>query len=230
MPRTVVVFYQERAGVTSLFSIGYANFGGKIRPATRNAFQRSNVLPCLVMNCEDRWPISCEMRSTNYRLRRGRVNLSNPVFLPGTGIGDSWPCNYERGRCPRHRDRQVYAPQAGVRGSTTTTYVCGGRRRLNMARTKDALKILEGITGNSPHVQEGLANARINLEVAQMIYDARTRARLSQRELADLIGSKQSVIARRPPGTMKAIPSRCCSGSVMRLGQRLGIALRAGRP
>ncbi len=65
-----------------------------------------------------------------------------------------------------------------------------------MVKTKDALKILQGITGSSVGIQAELANARINLEVAQMIYDARTKAALSQRELADLIGSKQSVIAR----------------------------------
>jgi ribosome-binding protein aMBF1 (putative translation factor) len=62
-----------------------------------------------------------------------------------------------------------------------------------MAKTRDALKIPEGISGR---MQEGLANARVNLEVAQMIYDARTKAHMSQRELADLIGTRQSVIAR----------------------------------
>jgi ribosome-binding protein aMBF1 (putative translation factor) len=65
-----------------------------------------------------------------------------------------------------------------------------------MARTKDALKILETLTGESSAVREGIAKARIHLEVAQMIYDARTKAGLSQRDLAELIGSKQSVIAR----------------------------------
>jgi ribosome-binding protein aMBF1 (putative translation factor) len=65
-----------------------------------------------------------------------------------------------------------------------------------MAMTRDALQILAGVTGDSERMQEGLANARMNLEVAQMIYDARTKAHLSQRELADRIGTRQSVIAR----------------------------------
>src|ERR1039457_196053 len=65
-----------------------------------------------------------------------------------------------------------------------------------MARTKDALKILERMTGRSARIREGIANARINLEVAQMIYDARTKAGLSQRELAEMVGSRQSVMAR----------------------------------
>ena len=65
-----------------------------------------------------------------------------------------------------------------------------------MAQTKDALKILETVTGNHEAVKTGIAQARINFEVAQMIYDARTKAGLSQSELAALIGSKQPVIAR----------------------------------
>ena len=65
-----------------------------------------------------------------------------------------------------------------------------------MARTKDALSILARVTGNTESVKAGVAHARTNLEVAQMIYDVRTRAGLSQSELAALIGSKQPVIAR----------------------------------
>jgi len=65
-----------------------------------------------------------------------------------------------------------------------------------MARTRDALKILEGVTGEDSSARRGVADARANLEVAQMIYDARLKAGLTQRGLAELIGSKQSVIAR----------------------------------
>ena len=65
-----------------------------------------------------------------------------------------------------------------------------------MAKTKDAWKILERLTGQNLTIRQGIANARMNLEVAQMIYDARPKAGLSQRALADLVGSRQSVIAR----------------------------------
>ena len=65
-----------------------------------------------------------------------------------------------------------------------------------MARTRDALKILKSVTGDNDSVKAGIAQARINFEVAQMIYDARTKAGLTQGELAALIGSKQPVIAR----------------------------------
>ncbi len=61
---------------------------------------------------------------------------------------------------------------------------------------RNALKILENVTGKNPALREEIADARINLQVAQMIYDSRTKAGLSQRQLAELIGSKQPVIAR----------------------------------
>jgi len=65
-----------------------------------------------------------------------------------------------------------------------------------MAQTKDALKILRKVTGSNEAMKAGIAQAKVNFEVAQMIYDARSKAGLSQSELADLIGSKQPVIAR----------------------------------
>jgi ribosome-binding protein aMBF1 (putative translation factor) len=65
-----------------------------------------------------------------------------------------------------------------------------------MPKTRDALRILERVTGKDSQARQSVANARVNLEVAQMIYDARTNAGLTQRGLAELVGSKQSVIAR----------------------------------
>lgn len=65
-----------------------------------------------------------------------------------------------------------------------------------MRRTKDAIEILNRITGDNGPLRKTIEQARVNLEVAQMIYDARTDAGLSQRQLADMIGSKQPVIAR----------------------------------
>jgi ribosome-binding protein aMBF1 (putative translation factor) len=70
------------------------------------------------------------------------------------------------------------------------------RGDVTVARTKNARRIIEKVTGSSASVKAGIAEAHVNLQVAQMLYDARTKAGLSQRQLADLIGSKQPVIAR----------------------------------
>lgn len=65
-----------------------------------------------------------------------------------------------------------------------------------MARTTNAIEILNKLTGADPKVRATIAQFHLDFEVAQMIYDARTRAGLSQAALAELIGTKQSVIAR----------------------------------
>lgn len=65
-----------------------------------------------------------------------------------------------------------------------------------MAKTNDAIKIIDKMNRNDPELQEMVAVASINAEVAQLIYDARTKAGLTQKELAELIGTKQPVIAR----------------------------------
>jgi ribosome-binding protein aMBF1 (putative translation factor) len=86
-----------------------------------------------------------------------------------------------------------------------------------MAKTKDALQILEKVTGPGPAVREGIAQARINLQVAQMIYHARTKAGLSQQALAELVGSQQSVIARLEDADYQ--------GHSLSMLQRIGSAL-----
>jgi len=63
--------------------------------------------------------------------------------------------------------------------------------------TSDALEILEHhVIGDDAKLREEVKEAEFELEVAQVIYDARTAAGLTQAELATLIGSNQSVISR----------------------------------
>lgn len=68
--------------------------------------------------------------------------------------------------------------------------------RKTARRTKDGLKILDWITGNDPELREDIAEANVNFRVAQLIHDARAAAKLTQQQLAHLVGKKQSVIAR----------------------------------
>lgn len=66
----------------------------------------------------------------------------------------------------------------------------------NQKRTSDALAILDKLTGNSPEMAELLEQERANLDIARKIYELRTRARLSQAQLAKKVGTTQSVISR----------------------------------
>ncbi|MEG3842267.1 helix-turn-helix transcriptional regulator [Microcoleus sp. herbarium14] len=65
-----------------------------------------------------------------------------------------------------------------------------------MAKTNDAVKILQQMTSEDPEMEEMIKESSFNAELAQLIYHVRTQAGLTQQQLADRIGTKQSVIAR----------------------------------
>lgn len=59
-----------------------------------------------------------------------------------------------------------------------------------------ALEILENMSQDDPDLQEMIQIAWVNAKVAQLIYATRTQAGLTQQDLADLIGTQQTVIAQ----------------------------------
>lgn len=63
--------------------------------------------------------------------------------------------------------------------------------------TADAVKILHKryVRGNKKRL-ESLQKERENMTIAEQIYVLRTQAGLSQKQLADLIGTTQSVVSR----------------------------------
>lgn len=63
-------------------------------------------------------------------------------------------------------------------------------------KTSDALEIIDRMIGDDAELRAMIDEERGNAEVAQIIHDARTRAGLTQKELARLIGTKQPTIAR----------------------------------
>jgi ribosome-binding protein aMBF1 (putative translation factor) len=65
-----------------------------------------------------------------------------------------------------------------------------------MAKTKDALTIIDQMIGDDADMRQMIAEETLNAQVARMIYEARTAAGLTQKELAALVGTKQPVIAR----------------------------------
>jgi ribosome-binding protein aMBF1 (putative translation factor) len=60
----------------------------------------------------------------------------------------------------------------------------------------NALEIIDRMIGDDPQLREMIEQESFNSQVAQLIYDARTKAGLTQAQLAKLIGTKQPVIAR----------------------------------
>ena len=70
------------------------------------------------------------------------------------------------------------------------------QKQTTKRRQKDALKILDRLTADDPELQDMIEEETLNAAIAQRIYDARTKARLSQQALAERVGTKQPVIAR----------------------------------
>jgi len=60
----------------------------------------------------------------------------------------------------------------------------------------DGLKILDRLYFRTPARQRALQKARLNAEIAQEIYALRTKAGLSQAQLAKLVATTASVICR----------------------------------
>jgi ribosome-binding protein aMBF1 (putative translation factor) len=63
-------------------------------------------------------------------------------------------------------------------------------------KTADAVKILDRMIGEDSHLRQLADEAMVNAEVAQLIHNVRSKAKLTQKQLAELVGTTQSVIAR----------------------------------
>jgi len=64
-------------------------------------------------------------------------------------------------------------------------------------KTTDAVEILHRMfIGDDPERLASLQEERTNAEVARLIYDLRTQAGLTQKELARRVGTTQSVVSR----------------------------------
>lgn len=70
------------------------------------------------------------------------------------------------------------------------------KAKTEIKKTSNAVTILDRMAGESLKLRQLTEEARINAAVAQLIYSVRTKAGLSQAELAGKLGTRQSVISR----------------------------------
>ena len=61
--------------------------------------------------------------------------------------------------------------------------------------TSDGRSILDRMIGDDAELRELYEQAKVNLDIAQLIYDARTEADLSQKELGAMLNTTESVIS-----------------------------------
>jgi ribosome-binding protein aMBF1 (putative translation factor) len=90
-------------------------------------------------------------------------------------------------------------------------------RRTARTRTRDALEILDRDMGDDPDFHRMVEEEKLNAHVARLIYEARTRARLTQKQLAELTGATQPVIARLE----EADHARCTLTMLARIAEAL---------
>ena len=92
------------------------------------------------------------------------------------------------------------------------------------SKKRDATKILDDLTGDDPELREMIAGEALNVRVAQMIYEARKRGGLTQAQLAELIDTKQPVIARLEDADYEGHSLSMLQRIAEALGQRLEVS------
>jgi ribosome-binding protein aMBF1 (putative translation factor) len=93
--------------------------------------------------------------------------------------------------------------------------------------TTDGIAILEQMIGDDPEMRRMLEEQTINVQIAQLIYDVRTKAGLTQAQLAKLIGTKQPVIARLEDADYQGHSLSMLQKIAAALGQRLEVRFAA---
>jgi len=98
-----------------------------------------------------------------------------------------------------------------------------------MPKTKDALKMIDRMVGKDKELRDLIAAETVNANVARMIYDARNKAGLSQKELAKLVGTTQSVIARLEDADYEGHSLNMLNRIAAALNKRVDIRLVAAK-
>lgn len=71
-----------------------------------------------------------------------------------------------------------------------------GTEMTKKKKTKDAVEIVDRMVGSDQDLRNAVEEETVNSHVATLIYDARKRANLTQKQLGGLVGTTQTVIAR----------------------------------
>ena len=94
----------------------------------------------------------------------------------------------------------------------------------------NAVEIAIKHLGDSPDLRARIAEEKLNIRVAQMIYDVRHQAGLTQAQLAKLIGSKQQVIARLEDADYEGHSLSMLQRIAAALGRRLELNMVPAKP
>ena len=102
--------------------------------------------------------------------------------------------------------------------------------KLKKKITSDAIQILDKITGHDPRMHALIEEERTNLQVATEIFSLRTRARLSQEQLAEKVGTTQSVISRLEDADYDGHSLSMLQRIASALNKRVEVRFVSGKP
>jgi transcriptional regulator with XRE-family HTH domain len=98
-------------------------------------------------------------------------------------------------------------------------------------KTSDAVRILRNrYVKDDPQRKASVEAERVNAHVARMIYDLRNDAGLTQRELAELVGTTQSVISRLEDADYEGHSLSMLSRIAEALRQKMTVAMTPKDP
>ena len=98
-----------------------------------------------------------------------------------------------------------------------------------MARTTDALAILDRMVGSDTGLRQRIAVETLNAKIGQRIHELRTSAGLSQRQLAQRVGSTAAAIARLEEADYRGNALAMLHRVATALGRRVELRLPSGR-
>ena len=93
----------------------------------------------------------------------------------------------------------------------------------------DAFEIALQEFGDTPELRAQIEEDQLNMRVAQMIYDARQKTGLTQKQLAELVGTKQQVIARLEDADYEGHSLSMLQRIAAALGRRVNVSFTAIR-
>jgi transcriptional regulator with XRE-family HTH domain len=98
-------------------------------------------------------------------------------------------------------------------------------------KTHEAVRILHGrYVKDDPERKAALQEERVNAEVARLIHEMRSAAGLSQQQLAELIGTTQSVISRLEDADYEGRSLTMLERIATALNQKLTVVMTAREP
>jgi ribosome-binding protein aMBF1 (putative translation factor) len=95
-----------------------------------------------------------------------------------------------------------------------------------MTKTRDLARIIRRQLADDPRLRAAVEKERLNTAIAALIYESRTQAGLTQKELADLVGTHQSVIARLEDADYRGHSLGMLGRIATALGRQLTVSLK----